>query len=79
VITRVGLKAKLVQRDEFKLVMVLGEWAFQAKHIPVSLNVYAPEIARKLLDPDDDIGGGLLDWEDAGFPLEGDMVEASPL
>lgn len=54
-ISRAELKTKLERGDDFKLVMVLGEWAFRAKHIPGSINVFAPELARTLLDPDDDI------------------------
>jgi hypothetical protein len=33
------LKKKLVRGDNFKLVNVLGEWAFDAKHIPGSINI----------------------------------------
>lgn len=103
-INRDELKAKLDGGDDFKLVFVLGDWAFQAKHIPGSINISNPERSGDLLDSDDDIvvycsnvtcvasisaykmlkdagfenvrryPGGLLDWEDAGYPLEGDMV-----
>lgn len=104
-ISREELKEKLDRGDDFKLVMVLGEWAFRAKHIPGSLNVFAPEIGRRLLHPDDEIvvycsgegcvasvyafrqleangykhvrryAGGIEDWEQAGYPLEGEMVK----
>ena len=103
-ISREELKAKLDRGDDFKLVFVLGDWAFQAKHIPGSLNISNPETGADYLNPDDDIvvycsnescvasiaayrmlkdarfekvrrySGGLLDWEDAGYPLEGDLV-----
>ncbi|NIM96486.1 MAG: rhodanese-like domain-containing protein [Anaerolineales bacterium] len=106
VIERDELKKKLDRGDEFKLVMVLGDWAYRAKHIPGSLNITDPKVGLELLDPDDEIvvycsnesciasiaaykllkdrgysdvrrySGGLLDWEDAGYPLEGEMVEA---
>jgi rhodanese-related sulfurtransferase len=98
------LKTKLDRGDDFKLVFVLGDWAFQAKHIPGSINISKPEKSAEYLDKDDDIvvycsnvtcvasiaaykmlkdagfekvrrySGGLLDWEDAGYPLEGDLV-----
>ena len=104
-ISREELKTKIDRGDEFKLVMVLGDWAYQAKHIPGSINISDPTKSADFLDLDDDIvvycsnvtcvasiaaykmlkdkgfekvrryAGGLLDWEDAGYPLEGDMVE----
>jgi rhodanese-related sulfurtransferase len=103
-ITREELKKKLDQGDKFKLVNALGEWAFDAKHIPGSINISKIEDARKILDPDDEIviycsnpsciasiigyqlltkmgyskvkryAGGIVDWEQAGYPLEGDLV-----
>jgi hypothetical protein len=33
------LKKKLDRGDNFKLVNALGEWAFDAKHIPVLLTL----------------------------------------
>ena len=54
-ISREELKEKLDREDDFKLVMVLGEWQFRAKHIPGSLNVATPEAAQELLDPNDEI------------------------
>jgi rhodanese-related sulfurtransferase len=104
-ISRNELKEKLDRKDSFKLVMVLGEWAYRAKHIPGSLNVFAPELAKDMLDPEDDIiiycsdencpaskyaymiltnggfqkvrryAGGIADWEEAGYPMEGAMVK----
>jgi 3-mercaptopyruvate sulfurtransferase SseA len=104
-ITRQELKTKLDRGDDFKLVMVLGELAFNSKHIPGSLNISTPEPSRGLFKPDDDIvvycsgpdchasvdafytyeacghtkvrryAGGIQDWEEAGYPLEGEMEE----
>ena len=107
-ITRTELKEKLDRRDDFKLVMVLGEWAYRAKHIPGSLSVDTPDAAVELLDVGDEIvvycshetctasryalmalekagyanvrryAGGIADWEEAGYPLEGEWsAEAS--
>jgi rhodanese-related sulfurtransferase len=39
VITRDELKAKLDRGEPIKLVNVLEEWAFRAKHIPGSINI----------------------------------------
>ena len=104
-ISREELKAKIDRGDDFKLVMVLGAWEYEAKHIPGSINLFTPQMVAELLDGDDDIvvyctnkncaasryayrklissgyrhvrryQGGLEDWEAAGYPLEGDMVE----
>lgn len=104
-ITRDELKEKLDRGDDFKLVMVLSEWAYRAKHIPGSININAPNQALELLQPDDEIvlycsnpscpaspyaydlltkqgysnvrryAGGIADWEEAGLPLEGEMVD----
>lgn len=104
-ISREELKTKLDRGDDIKLVFVLGDWAFQAKHIPGSINISNPKNSGEFLDPNDEIvvycsnvtcvasiaaykmlkdkgfenvrryAGGLLDWEDAGYPLEGEMVE----
>jgi hypothetical protein len=49
------LKAKLDSGSNFKLVMVLGEWYFQAKHIPGSLNLHAFAQVPDMLDPEDEI------------------------
>jgi rhodanese-related sulfurtransferase len=103
-IGRKELKEKLEWGDDFKLVMVLGEWEYHAKHIPGSLRVSTPEEGLQALDPDDQIvlydsgpscpasrvacrflkahgygrvrryGGGLQEWESAGYPLEGEHV-----
>ena len=104
-ISREELKEKLDRKDDFKLVMVLGDWQFRAMRIPGSLNISAPEIAHELLDLDDEIvvycsnpacaasviafnqltahgykkvrryAGGISDWEESGYPVEGDMVK----
>jgi rhodanese-related sulfurtransferase len=103
-INREELKEKLDRGDKFKLVNALGEWAFNAKHIPSSINISKIEHARKILDPNDDIviycsnpsciasiigyqlltkmgyskirlyAGGIVDWEQAGYPMDGDFV-----
>ncbi len=103
-ISRDELKEKLDRGDDFKLAMVLGDWAFQAKHIPGSLNIAAPQAALEAFDPGDEIvvycsdpnciaskvayqrltdrgytnarryAGGLIDWEEVGFLLEGSMA-----
>jgi rhodanese-related sulfurtransferase len=103
-ISREELKEKLDRGDKFKLINALGEWAFNAKHIPGSINISRIQDARKILDPKDDIviycsnpsciasiigyqlltnmgyskirryAGGIVDWEQAGYPLEGDFV-----
>jgi len=49
------LKEKLDRGDEFKLVMTMETWAFNAKHIPGSLNFCSSEEAHNLLTPDDEI------------------------
>lgn len=42
-ITREELKAKVDRKDTFKLIMVLGEWQYRAKHIPGSINISSPD------------------------------------
>jgi rhodanese-related sulfurtransferase len=104
-IEREELKAKIDRGDNFKLVMTMNKWAFEASHIPGSLNIYDPDEAFRLLSPDDEIvvyctnptciasihayhafvavgfkntrrySGGLEDWKNAGYPLEGTAVE----
>jgi rhodanese-related sulfurtransferase len=54
-IGREELKEKLDRGDDFKLVMVLGEWEYRVKHIPGSLRVSTPEEGLEVLDPDDEI------------------------
>ena len=55
VISREELKAKLDRGDNFKLVMTLNEWAFNAKHIPGSISISRMEDAARLLDPEEEI------------------------
>ena len=47
------LKKKLDRGDEFKLVMTFHAWAFDAKHIPGSINIDSEESAAGLIDPSD--------------------------
>ena len=54
-IDRDELRGKLDRGDDFKLVMVLGEWGFRAKHIPGSLNLSSPEQVPEILNTDDEI------------------------
>ena len=54
-ITREELKEKLDRGDDFKLVMTLGELAFQAQHIPGSINVSRKEDIESTLNKDDEI------------------------
>ena len=100
-IGRDELKAKLERGDDFRLIMALNRWAFDAKHIPGSLRFDTPEELYASIGPDDEVvvycsnvdclasvalyrdlvrrgyrdvrryAGGLLEWEDAGLPLEG--------
>ena len=49
------LKQKLDRGDKFKLVNALGEWAFNAKHIPGSINISKIEDAKKRLGAGDEI------------------------
>ena len=105
-ISREELKEKLDRKDQFQLVMALGDWQYRAKHIPGSLHFLTPQDALASLAKDDEIvvycassacpasvfayeyllqhgythvrryAGGILDWEEAGYPLEGEMVAA---
>jgi rhodanese-related sulfurtransferase len=101
IIDRKELKAKLDRGDDFKLVMTLSPWAFEAQHIPGSINITNMNDAQRYLEPEDEIvvycsneqciasqvaykilegrgyknirryAGGLVDWEEAGYPLDG--------
>jgi rhodanese-related sulfurtransferase len=101
-IGRDELKAKIDRGDDFKLIMALNRWAFEAKHIPSSIHFDTPDELYAAVRPDDEVvvycshidclssvalyrdlirrgyknvhrySGGLLDWEDAGLPLEGE-------
>ena len=102
-IGREELKGKLDRAEDIKLVMVLGEWAYRAMHIPGSLYLDRLDEALATLDPEDEIVvydsnpscvarlqaykilkyhgyervrryvGGLEDWEEAGYPLGGEI------
>ena len=106
-IEREELKSKLDRGDDFRLVMALNRWAFEAKHIPGSLHFDTPDELYAALRPADEIvvycsnvdclssvalyrdlirrgyrdvrrySGGLLEWEDAGLPLEGTFGSGS--
>ena len=49
------LKTKLDRGDDFKLVMTLHQWAFDAAHIPGSISVTSPGEAAEHLTPSDEI------------------------
>ncbi len=98
------LKQKLDRQENFRLVMALAEWAYEAKHIPGSIHFATMKEAIQSLNKDDEIvvycsdesciastalgqllerngyshvlhyAGGLQDWEQAGYPLEGTWV-----
>ena len=54
-IGREELREKLERGDDFKLVMVLGEWEYRAKRIPGSLRVSTSEEGLQTLSSDDEI------------------------
>jgi 3-mercaptopyruvate sulfurtransferase SseA len=100
------LKEKLDRGDPLKLVNALGDWQYQAAHIPGSLHFSTHQEALRALGRDDEIvvhcsnppclasvalyqllerngyrnlrrfAGGLQAWQEAGYLLEGTMVEA---
>ena len=104
-ISREELKQKLDRKEDFRLVMALGEWAFQAKRIPGSIHFPTMREALASLNKEDEIvvycsdetciasralgqllerngyphvlhyAGGLQEWEQAGYPLEGEWVK----
>ena len=99
------LKQKLDRKEQFRLVMALGEWAYQAKHIPGSIHFATMQDALHALNREDEIivycsdenciastalgqllerngylhvlhfAGGLQEWEQVGYPLEGEWVK----
>lgn len=103
-IARDELRAKLDRGDDFRLIMALNRWAFDAKHIPGSVHFDTPAELFAAVRPEEEVvvycssvdclssvalyrdlvahgyanvrryAGGLLDWEDAGLPLEGTFV-----
>ena len=54
-ISREELKARLDAHEDFKLVMALNRWAYDAKRIPGSLHFDSPQELYDALAPDDDI------------------------
>ena len=54
-ISRDELKAKLDRGDDFRLVMALNEWAYNALHIPGSVRFDSIEQALTTLRPDEEI------------------------
>ena len=54
-ISRDELKAKLDRGDDFRLVMTLNEWAFNATHIPGSIRFASIEEALGELETDEEI------------------------
>ena len=54
-IGREELSAKVDRRDDFKLIMALNRWAFEAKHIPTSLHFDTPEALYAAVRPDDEV------------------------
>jgi rhodanese-related sulfurtransferase len=55
VIEREELKEKLKRGDDFKLVMTMTVWAYEAAHIPGSINISRPSQVTDHLSPDDEI------------------------
>ena len=104
-ISREELKQKLDRQENFRLVMALGKWEYQAKHIPGSLQFATMPEALASLNKEDEIvvycsdetciasralgqllerhgythvlhyAGGLQEWEQADYPLEGELVK----
>lgn len=54
-ISKEELKKKIDNKENFKLVMVLNEWAFNAMRIPGSINISFEAEAKKLLNPQEEI------------------------
>jgi rhodanese-related sulfurtransferase len=54
-ISREELKQKLDRQEDFRLVMALGEWAFQAKRIPGSIHFPTMREALASLNKEDEI------------------------
>src|SRR5712691_10135537 len=99
------VKEKLDRQDPFRLLMPLGEWAYQAKHIPGSIHFATMREALHSLNKEDEIvvycsdasciasgalcqllerngypdvlhfAGGLQEWEQAAYPLEGEWIK----
>jgi rhodanese-related sulfurtransferase len=54
-IGRDELRAKIERADDFKLVMALNRWAFDAKHIPGSLHFDTPDELYAAVRPLDEV------------------------
>ncbi len=54
-ISREELMQKLERKEDFRLVMALAEWAFQAKHIPGSIHFATMREALQSLNKEDEI------------------------
>jgi len=54
-ISRDELRARLDRGDDFKLVMALNRWAFEAKHIPRSLHFDTPAELYAAVQPTDEV------------------------
>jgi rhodanese-related sulfurtransferase len=54
-ISREELQTRLDHGDDFRLIMALNRWAFDAKHIPGSLHFDTPEALYAAIQPDDDV------------------------
>ena len=54
-ISREELKEKLDRKENFRVVMALAEWAYQAKHIPGSIHFATMKEAIQSLNKDDEI------------------------
>ena len=99
------LKQMLDRHEPIRLVMALGDWAYQVKHIPGSIHFATTQETLQALGKDDEIvvycsdenciasralgqllerngythvlhfAGGLQEWEQAGYPLEGEWAQ----
>jgi len=54
-ISREELMQKLERKEDFRLVMALAEWAYQAKHIPGSIHFATMREALQSLNKEDEI------------------------
>jgi hypothetical protein len=69
------LKAKIDRGDDFRLVMTLGDLAFQGKHIPGSIEMAYNYLEAQGYKHVRRFSGGLTEWEAAGYPLQGVLVD----
>lgn len=54
-IERDELKAKVDRGDDFRLIMALNRWAYDAKHIPGSLHFDTPAELYATVRPEDEV------------------------